>query len=254
MMVRIFLCALVALMLGTGATQASEAALKPPSRDWSFDGVFGSFDRAAMRRGYQVFSEVCASCHALELVAYRNLQDVGFGADEVREIAGEFEVEDGPNEEGEMYMRPALPFDRFVPPFPNDQAARDANNGAMPPDLSLIVKARKGGADYLHALLTGYKEEPPEGVELNEGMYYNDYFLGHQIAMPTPLMEESVEYEDQTKATVEQMSSDVVTFLAWAAEPELETRKSMGLWVVVFLVVFTAMLYALKRRIWSDLH
>ena len=254
MMVRTILCALTALMLGTGAAIASEAAPKPPSHDWSFDGVFGSFDRGATRRGYQVFSEVCASCHALELVAYRNLQDVGFGADEVREIAAEFEVEDGPTEEGEMYMRPALPFDHFVPPFPNDQAARDANNGAMPPDLSLIVKARKGGADYLHALLTGYKEEPPEGVELNDGMYYNDFFLGHQIAMPTPLMEESVEYEDGTKATVEQMSSDVVTFLAWAAEPELETRKSMGLWVIVFLVVFTAMLYALKRRIWSDLH
>jgi ubiquinol-cytochrome c reductase cytochrome c1 subunit len=251
---RIILCALAALIFGAGAAMASEGAPKPPSRDWSFDGVFGRFDRAAMRRGYQVFSEVCASCHALELVAYRNLQEVGFGAGEVREIAAEFEVEDGPNEEGEMYMRPALPFDRFVPPFPNDQAARDANNGAMPPDLSLIVKARKGGADYLHALLTGYKEEPPEGVELNEGMYYNDYFLGHQIAMPTPLMDESVEYEDETKATVEQMSADVVTFLAWAAEPELEARKRMGLWVVVFLVVFTAMLYALKRRIWSDLH
>ncbi len=254
MMGRISLCALVALMLGTGAAMAAEAPAEPPSRDWSFDGVFGTFDRAALRRGHQVFSEVCAGCHGLELVAYRNLQEVGFSADEVRQIAAEFEVEGGPNDEGEMYMRPALPFDHFVPPFANRQAARDANNGAMPPDLSLIVKARKGGADYLYALLTGYREEPPENVEMNEGMSYNEYFPGHQIAMPAPLYDESVEYEDQTKATVEQMSSDVTTFLAWAAEPEMETRKSMGLWVIVFLVVFTAMLYALKRRIWSDLH
>ena len=250
---KMILCAVAALLIGTGATFASEAP-KPPSHGWSFGGLFGSFDRAALKRGYQVWAEVCQSCHSLRLVAFRNLQDIGFGPDEVREIAAEFEVEAGPNDEGDMFMRPALPHDRFQPPFANDQAARYANDGALPPDLSVITKARKRGADYLYALLVGYREEPPAGVELAEGMYFNEFFPGHQIAMPPPLMEESVEYEVGTKATVEQMAEDVTTFLAWASEPEMETRKTMGIWVILFLVVFTAMLYALKRRIWSDLH
>ena len=251
---RIVLSALAALMLAPGFALASAGAPEPPAQEWSFDGVFGRFDRDAIRRGYQVYVEVCGICHGLKLVAYRNLQEVGFGSDEVREIAAEFEVEGGPNDEGDMYIRPALPHDRFVPPFANDQAARDANAGAMPPDLSVITKARKGGADYIYALLVGYEDDAPEGVELGDGMYYNTYFPGHQIAMPKPLEDESVEYEDGTNPTMDQMARDVVTFLTWAAEPELETRKSMGIWVIVFLIGFTAMLYALKRRIWADLH
>ncbi len=243
----------VALMLGASSVQAAEGN-KPPSRDWSFHGMFGTFDRGAVQRGFQVYQEVCAACHSLKLVAYRNLSGIGLGPDQIKAIAAEFEVTDGPNDEGEMFQRPAKPSDRFVKPFANDNAARAANNGALPPDLSLIAKARKGGADYLHALLAGYKEEPPAGVKLGEGMNYNVYFPGNQIAMAPPVADDAVEYADGTKATADQITSDVVTFLAWAAEPELEVRKRMGIKVLLFLIVLTAMLYALKRQVWSDQH
>lgn len=223
-------------------------------QEWTFDGIFGRFDRAALRRGHQVYQEVCSSCHGLSLVAYRNLMDIDFSEEETKEIAAENEVQDGPNEEGEMYMRPARPADRFVSPFPNEQAARYSNNGAYPPDLSLMVKARKGGVDYIHGLLVGYKDEAPEGVEMADGMYFNHVFPGHQIAMPQPLYEDSVEYGDGTPATIAQMSKDVTTFLAWTAEPELEERKGLGIKVMLFLILLTAMLYAVKRRIWSKLH
>ncbi len=255
-----------ALVLGSEGAMAASAP-PPPSQDWSFSGIGGRFDRAALKRGYQVYAEVCSSCHSLKLVAYRNLAEIGFSDAQIREIASSVDVEDGPNDEGDMFTRPGLPADRFVPPFANDQAARVANGGALPPDLSLMVKARKKGPDYLYALMTGYEDEVPadfakdyaehhEGQEfaLNDGMYFNHYFPGHQIAMPPPIMEEAVEYEDGTKATVDQMSRDVTVFLAWTASPELETRKTMGLWVVGFLILLTAMLYALKRKIWSDLH
>ena len=169
-------------------------------------------------------------------------------------IADEYEVEDGPDDEGEMFMRPAKAADYFVPPFANEQAARASNNGALPPDLSLIVKARKDGANYLYGLLTGYEEEAPEGVEMMEGMYYNEYFPGHQIAMAPPLAEGSVDYADGTEATLDQEAHDVVTFLAWAAQPELEERKRLGVKVLLFLIVLTGMLYAVKRKIWSDVH
>ena len=172
--------------------------------------------------------------------------------DQVKKIAAAKEVTDGPNDEGEMFQRPARPSDKFVKPFPNEQAARAANNGAYPPDLSLIVKARVGGADYLHALLTGYKE-PPADVKMSEGMYYNVYFPGNQIAMAPPLAEGVVEYADKTKATVSQMAHDLTTFLAWAAEPETEDRKRIGIKAILFLIVLTGMLYAIKRKVWSDL-
>ncbi len=233
---------------------ASAEVAKLPAQDWSFSGVFGTYDRAELRRGLQVYREVCASCHGLDLVSYRNLQDVGFSEDEVKAVAAEYEVTDGPNEEGEMFTRPARPSDRFVPPFANDNAARASNNGALPPDLSLLAKARKGGPDYLYALLTGYHEEPPEGVTLMEGMNYNAYFPGNQIAMAPPLEDDAVEYTDGTKATSAQMSEDVTTFLNWAAEPELEERKRLGIKVLLFLVVLTGMMYALKRQVWSDQH
>ena len=245
--------AAVALVLATGAASAAEGP-KLAAQDWSFDGIFGTYDRAELRRGVQVYNEVCASCHGLKLVAYRNLGDVGFGADEIKAIAAEFEVTDGPNDDGDMFTRPARPADRFAAPFENDKVARAANNGALPPDLSVITKARKGGGDYIYALLSGYAEEPPADFELADGMYYNKVFPGHQIAMNPPLGEDAVEYTDGTKATTAQMAKDVTTFLVWAAEPEMEERKRLGVKVMLFLLVLTGLLYALKRKIWSDLH
>ncbi len=228
-------------------------AAHAPAHHWSFSGLFGTFDRAALKRGFQVYKSVCAGCHGLRLVAYRNLMDIGFTEDEVKAVAGEYQFMDGPNDAGEMFERPGKPSDRFKSPFANDEAARASNNGALPPDLSLIVKARLGGADYLHALLTGYRE-PPAGVQVPEGMHYNEYFPGHNIAMPAPLAEDGVEYADGTKATVEQMSQDVTTFLAWASEPELEERKRIGVKTILFLLLLTGFLYVLKRRIWADVH
>ena len=240
------------IVFAAAAALAAEAT-HPPARDWSFDGIFGTFDKAAMRRGYLVYAETCAGCHSLRLVAYRNLAAIGFSADQVKKIAAEAEVTDGPNDEGEMFQRPARPSDRFASPFPNANAARAANNGALPPDLSLIIKAREGGADYLHALLVGF-QEPPEKVKLAEGMSYNLYFPGNAMAMPAPLADDQVEYADKTKATVDQMASDVTTFLSWAAEPEHDERKSLGIKVMLFLLVLTGMMYALKRKIWADVH
>ena len=234
--------------------QASAIQETPPKQDWSFNGMFGTFDRGSLQRGLQVYLEVCSSCHSLKLVSYRHLTGIGLNENQIKEIASEFEVTDGPNGEGEMYERPAKPSDRFVSPFSNDNSARASNNGAMPPDLSLMVKARKGGADYLHALLTGYKEEPPVDIKLGDGMMYNVYYPGNQIAMAAPLEDDAVEYADGTKATTEQLSRDVSTFLAWAAEPELEERKRMGIKVLLFLLVLTSLLYALKRQIWADQH
>ena len=242
-----------ASILSNAAQASGNKTPPPPSRNWSFTGLLGTFDHGALQRGFQVYNEVCAGCHSLRLVAYRNLIDIGFTEDQVKKIAAEMEVQDGPNDEGEMFDRPARASDRFVKPFPNENAARAANNGAFPPDLSLIVKARKDGANYLHALMTGYKD-PPADKPLPEGMAYNLYFPGSQIAMPAPLSEDGVEYTDKTKATVAQMASDVTTFLAWAAEPELEARKRLGAKVILFLLVLTGLLYAVKRKIWADVH
>ena len=243
----------MSLTFADGQVIAAES-IKLPARNWSFTGMFGTFDRGSQQRGLQVYLEVCASCHSLRLLAYRNLAGIGFSEDQIKAIAAEAEVTDGPNEEGEMFDRPARPSDRFASPFPNDNAARASNNGALPPDLSLMVKARKGGADYLHALLTGYKEEPPAGFTLGDGMNYNTYFAGHQIAMAPPIADDAVEYADGTKATAKQIATDISTFLAWTAEPELEERKRLGIKVLLFLIVLTAMLYAVKRQIWKDLH
>ena len=254
-----FVAGIAILQASAAAWAAGGAAM--PALDWSFNGVFGSFDQAQLKRGWLVYKDVCANCHSLRLVRYRNLQAIGFSKDEVKKIAAEFEVPAGPNAEGETasdkgepFMRKAKPFDAVVSPFANELAARAANNGAMPTDLSLITKARKGGADYVHALLTGYKEEPPKGVKLADGMSYNLYFPGNQIAMGPPLDDEAVEYKDGTKPTLNQHALDITAFLVWAAEPELEERKRLGIKVILFMIVLTAMLYALKRRIWSRLH
>ncbi|MGB0632432.1 MAG: cytochrome c1 [Alphaproteobacteria bacterium] len=244
----------VMAMSMVSTVQAAGGGPAAPAHHWSHSGLFGTFDQAALRRGAKVYKEVCAACHGLRLVAYRNLMDIGFSEDEVKAIAAEKEVPAEPNDDGEIEMRPALPSDKFVSPFANENAARSANGGAYPPDLSLIVKARPGGADYVHALLTGYKEEAPAGIEVPEGMNYNEYFAGNLIAMAAPLSEGSVEYADGTKATVEQMSQDVTVFLAWAAEPELEERKRMGIKVILFLLILTGLLYVVKRRIWADVH
>ncbi len=246
--------ALAGLLAFASGPALAAAGAKPEARDWSFHGMFGTYDRGALQRGFQIYREVCAACHSMSLVAYRNLTGIGLSEDQIKAVAAEYEVTDGPNEEGEMYSRPAKPSDRFVAPFANDNAARASNNGALPPDLSLMAKARKGGPDYLYALLTGYKEESPEGVTLMEGMQYNLYFTGNQIAMAPPLADDAVEYQDGTKPTLAQLAQDVTTFLNWAAEPELEERKRMGIKVLLFLIVLTAMMYALKRQVWRDQH
>ena len=265
-MVGRILAAAFAAVVAVATANAAETP-RPPGQKWSFDGIVGKFDRNALRRGRMVYTDVCGACHSLDLVAYRHLAGVDYSADEIKAIAAEFEVEDGPDEDGEMFFRAALPADAFAAPFPNEQAARAANGGAMPPDLSVITKARKHGADYLYALLIGYMDEPPEAFlkqwndehdgeefELLDGMYFNTYFPNNQIAMPPPLTDDAVEYDDGTAATLEQMAWDVTTFLAWAAEPEMEERKRLGIKVLAFVLVLTAMLFALKRQIWSRLH
>jgi ubiquinol-cytochrome c reductase cytochrome b/c1 subunit len=241
---------LAVLFLGVGGAMAAGEAPKPPQMDWSFHGPFGKFDRAAAQRGFQVYKEVCASCHAMKQKHYRNLADLGFSEAEVKAIAAAYTVKDGPNDEGEMFERPGRPADRFVSPFANKNAARAANNGAYPVDLSLIVKARHDGANYVHGLLTGY-ETPPGDMKMNAGMNYNKYFPGHQIAMASPLNDGQVTYSDGTEATVEQMSRDVTTFLAWAAEPEMEERKEMGIRVLLFVAGMALLFYLSKRKLWK---
>lgn len=253
-----------ALAFGIAGTAGAAEAPKPPAQSWSFEGIFGTFDRAALQRGYQVYKEVCAGCHALNQIRYRDLGGgtgaaheplvgLGFSEAEVKAIAAEYTVMDGPNDDGEMFERPARPADRLRKPFPNEKAARAANNGAYPLDLSLIVDARQDGANYVYALLTGYVDPPPS-VKLGEGMHYNAWFAGHQIAMAAPLSDDRVDYADGTKATVSQMAKDVTTFLAWASEPNLEARKALGVKVILFLIILTGLLYAAKRKVWSSLH
>jgi ubiquinol-cytochrome c reductase cytochrome c1 subunit len=239
-----------AALNATPARAAGEAIALPDTR-FSFDGLFGTFDRGGLQRGFQVYKEVCAACHAMRQLSYRNLLEIGLTEEQVRNIAAQFQVVDGPNDQGEMFERPARLSDRFRRPFPNEQAARAANNGAYPPDLSVMVKARKDGADYMHALLTGYTEPPP-GFQLMDGMNYNAYFPGHQIAMPNVLNPGQVEFADGTEATVDQMARDVTTFLAWAAEPELEQRRQMGVRIILFLIVLGGLTYAVKRKVWAD--
>jgi len=223
-------------------------------QDWSFSGAFGQYDKAQLRRGWQVFHDICSNCHSMKLVSYRNLGYLGFTEDQIKEFAAEKQVADGPNDQGDMFQRAARASDRIVPPFANDAAARVANNGALPPDLSLISKARKGGPDYVYAILTGFEETPPADHVVPDGMYYNKAFSGGNIGMPPPVSDDAVSYADGTKATKEQISKDVVAFLNWAAEPELDVRHSMGVKVIGFLLVLTAMFYALKRKIWADVH
>lgn len=255
---------------------------KPTYIDWSFGGPFGKYDPQQLQRGFQVYREVCAACHALSKVAFRNLaseQGPRFGEEEVKALAAEYQIPDGPDADGNMFERPGRPSDYMPAPFPNEQAARASFNGAYPPDLSLITKARavkrgvpdfifdmftqyqEMGADYLHALLTGY-EDPPAGVEVGDGQYYNPYFIaGPALAMPPPLSDGGVSYaqnQDETQAndvpeTVEQYSQDVTAFLMWAAEPHLAERKSIGFTVMAFLIIFAGLTYYTKKKVWADL-
>lgn len=231
---------------------ADTTAKKPLQLVWPFEGIFGTFDRQAAQRGAQVYLEVCSTCHSNHNLYYRNLKDIGFSEAEIKQLAQKYTVKDVPNAEGEMFDRPALPSDRFVSPYPNEEAARTANNGAYPVDLSLIIKARQDGPNYVFSLLSGY-QEAPANVKLMPGLYYNPYFEGGQIAMPPPLTEGQVTFSDGTPATVEQMAKDVVVFLQWAAEPEMEHRKSMGLKVMIFLLVFTVFFYVTKKKIWKNI-
>lgn len=231
---------------------STEGARKPRQIVWPFEGFFGTFDRQAAQRGAQVYLEVCSVCHGLDHLYYRNLEKIGFSEGEIKKIAKQYTVIDGPDDAGEMFERPALPHDRFKNPYPNEQAARAANNGAHPPDLSLIVKARPDGANYVYSLLTGY-EDPPEDMKMMPGLYYNLYFEGEQIAMPQPLTDDMVSYMDGTHATVEQMARDVTIFLQYAAEPEMEHRKSMGMKVMIYLLIFTVFFYFAKRKVWSKI-
>ena len=254
---KFLIAALAALAATIGlAGQASAAGggdVKLVAGEWSFAGPFGYFDKGAMQRGFQVYREVCAGCHGVEYLAFRNLGDLGYNEAEIKAIAAEYEVVDGPDEDGEMFMRPARPADLIPSPYRNDNEARANNNGALPPDLSLIAKARANGADYLYSLLIGY-EDAPSGTEVPDGMYYNNAYSGHLIAMPQPIYGDDVEYSDGSPTTPEGLAADVTHFLMWAAEPKMEVRKRIGVAAVFFLSIFLVLSYMAKRRVWAELH
>jgi len=253
LLVKIFFIAFVTAI--SNSAYSEEKKIEFIKNDWSFEGIFGTFDRSSLQRGYQVYQEVCSGCHSIQHLSYRNLSEKGgpeFSLDEAKAIAAQFEVTDGPNDEGEMFTRPRRLSDKFVNPFPNIQAATAANGGAYPPDMSVLVKARKGGADYIYSLLLGY-EEVPAGYELDDGVYYNKYMPGNKIMMSKPLSEGTVEYSDGTQATETQMAKDVVTFLTWAAEPNLEARHKMGFKVFIFLIILLTLVYFSKQKVWSRL-
>jgi len=239
------------LLFSTNLSLSSETSLL--RQEWSFKGLTGKFDRASLQRGYQIYNEVCSSCHSMNLLSYRNLGEKGgpeFSVEQVKAIAANFEVTDGPNNEGEMFERPGRPSDKFVSPYPNVQAAMAANGGAYPPDMSVLVKARKGGADYIYSILMGY-EEAPQGFELEEGVYYNKYMDGNKIKMANPLSDGLITYADGTNSTASQMSKDVTTFLAWASEPHLEARHKTGVKVIIYLIILTVLIYLSMKRLWS---
>ncbi len=221
--------------------------------NWTFSGLFGTFDRASLQRGYQVYTEVCSGCHSVQHLSYRNLTEKGgpeFSAEEAKLMASQFEVEDGPNSDGEMFMRPARLSDKFVKPYPNIESSTAANGGAYPPDMSVLAKARAGGADYIYSLLLGY-EDAPEGFELDDGVYYNKYMPGNKIKMSEPVSEGIVEYADGTASSKEQVAKDVTAFLVWASEPHLEAQHRMGFKTIVYLIILITLVYMSKQKVWS---
>ena len=237
--------------LSTTTMYGADKALKPEQYPFSFNKTFGTIDKNSAQRGLQVYLEICAGCHGLKHVAYRSLNDLGYNTDQVKRIAEQFLVDDLPNEDGEVTKRKAIPADYFVEPYDNDKMAKISNNGAYPPDLSLMVKARKDGANYVRSLLLGYTD-PPEGFDVGEG-YYNKYMAGNIIAMPQPLYGDDVVYKDGTEATLEQEVLDLVTFLTWTSMPELEKRKSSGTKAIFFLLFMTLLFYLSYRKIWKEL-
>jgi ubiquinol-cytochrome c reductase cytochrome b/c1 subunit len=277
-MVSTVIALMVAGALLAGSAQnarAEDQEQAPPSQNWSFAGPRGTFDRGSLQRGLKVYKEVCAACHSLSYIAFRNLADPGgpgYSVAQAAAFASEYKIKDGPNDQGEMFERPGRPADYFPSPFPNEQAARVANGGALPPDLSLITKARsyergfpqfvidfvtqfqEQGPNYVDALLQGFEEKPPAGVTIPEGSYYNKYFPGHAIKMPKPLSDGQVTFDDGSPATVAQYAKDVTTFLMWTAEPHMEARKQLGLQVFVFLILFTGLLYFTKKKVWAEAH
>ena len=244
---------LIISFIGFQVSSNSAEKIEYLKTDWSFKGPFGKFDRAALQRGYQVYQEVCSSCHSMKYLSYRNLSEKGgpeFSVEQAKAIAASFEVKDGPNADGEMFLRPGRLSDKFVMPYENEKAAQAANGGAYPPDMTVLVKARGGGVDYIYSLLQGY-EDAPVGVNLDDGVYYNKYMYGNKIKMSNQLSDGLVEYSDGTNASVEQMAKDVTTFLMWTAEPHLETRHRMGFKAVIYLIILTILVYFSMKRIWS---
>ena len=244
---------LIALFFGFQFNSNAAEKVEYLKTDWSFKGLFGKFDRGALQRGYQVYTEVCSSCHSMKYVSYRNLADKGgpeFTEAQAKAIASNYEVTDGPNSDGEMFTRQAKLSDKFIMPYANVEEAKLSNGGAYPPDMSVLVKARSGGADYIYSVLLGY-EEPPEGITLDDGVYYNKYMYGNKIKMPPQLYDDLVTYIDGTPATPEQMAKDVTTFMMWAAEPHLEARHKTGFRVIVYLILLTILVYFSMKKIWS---
>ena len=268
-----------AVSLGLAAGEDEHAAAEPThfpikhpkELDWSFAGPFGTYDKAQLQRGLKVYKEVCSACHSMSFVPFRTLEGLGYNEAQLKTLAAEYTIQDGPNDAGDMFDRPGLPSDYFPSPFANPQAAAASNNGAAPPDFSLIAKARgvtrgfptfvfdiftqyaEGGPDYIHALLTGYDETPPEGMEIAEGTHYNPYFMnGKSLAMAKPIVDGQVTYEDGSPETVDQYSTDVAAFLMFVAEPHLEDRKKTGFRVLIFLVLFGGLVYATKRKVWAN--
>ena len=242
-----------ALALVTLTTVSAQEQAPPAKQDWSFYGAFGTYDRAALQRGFQVYREVCSACHSMNLLAYHDLDGIGYSPTEIKAIAASVSVPDEPDDTGEIKDRPGRPSDRFKAPFANEKAAAAANNGAIPKDLSLIVRGREYGPDYVFALMTGF-ETPPAGFKMSKGMNFNTAFPGHQIAMPPPLSDDRVTYADGTKATLPQEARDVVTFLSWASDPHLEERHRLGARVMIFLLAFSGVMYGVKRKVWSNVH
>ncbi len=263
-MKKALLIAAVLPFLACASAQAAEDHLPPKEVEFSFEGPFGTYDRGALQRGFQVYKEVCAACHGLSLVSFHDLGapgGPGFSEAQVKALAAAVQVPAEPNDQGlthndsgERLKRPGIPADKFPSPYENENAARFANAGALPPDLSLITKAREHGSHYVYSILTGFGHKPPAGFHLVEGKHYNPYFPGGNLAMPPPLNDGAVTYSDGTKASVDQQAHDVVTFLAWAAEPKMEERKRLGFGVIIFLIGLAGLLYLSYRRVWHDAH
>jgi cytochrome c1 len=274
----LLVAATLAASIGSAfAQEHAHDAPVPPKNKWSFSGVFGTYDRAQLQRGFKVYKEVCQNCHSLNLLSFRNLADAGgpgFSVGQVESVAAEYKIPDGPNDQGEMFERNGRPGDRFPQPgtWKNEAQARSLYNGTVPPDMSVLAKARtyergfpwflvdalpffsyqEHGVDYIVALLKGYKDKPPAGVQIPSGGNYNEFFPGNSIAMPPPLSDGRVEYTDGTPNTLDQQSKDVAAFMMWAAEPHLEARKRIGFQVMIFLIVFSGLLYFTKKKVWKQ--